>query len=926
MATHPTVELKVGGTWTDITSYVRYQDMINIRRGLSAEASQLSVASCTMTLDNRDGRFSPRNPNGAYYGQIGRNTSICVSLDGGDPYLRCPGGVPDYASTPDAPSLGITGDLDVRVEVALDDFPPDSITELVGKWDAGQTSWVLAVDSGGQDPFLLWSENGSNSLVRASVPPLPAYAGGRIGIRVTLDVNNGAGGHTLKFYTAPSVSGPWTQLGADVTVAGTTSIYDSTAALKVGNTQAGSPYAGLAGRVYAVELRDGIDGAVVASPDFTVQSPGATSFVDGAGLIWTLNGDATISSRRTRFIGEVSSWPVEWDVSGKDVVTRIEASGVLRRLTQSESPLRSPMYRDYTNPERSGLVAYWPMEEASGASSFASGFAEHPVMTFTGTPTLSTVDDWKGSEALPTLQNAIATAAVPAYSDTGEAALRFLLKAPASGVVAETSLLSLATTGTSKRWEISINTGGSLKVLAYDGEGNEVLGAPYVNFSVNGELNNVLLELTQDGADVDYRLNLADYTGVTQISQAAPSLEWSGTLSGHTLGLISRVTVGKTGGLGDLSVGHLVIANDLTAYTNTASACVGWRGENPSNRLRRLVEDEEGIPLQVISHGTSGNTVTMGVQRLKDLVDLVRECGDTDLGILFEPRNEIGFAYRSRLSLYNQEPRLTLDYAGHQLAAAPTPVDDDRYTRNDITVTRENGSFAKAVLESGTLSVLPPPDGVSRYDENVTVSLGTDAQLPDQASWRLHLGTIDEARYPQVSLNLRHSTFTSSVDLMDAALELDVGDRIVITNPPGWLPPDQINLLVIGFTETLGVLERDIVVSCVPESAYHVAFVEGDDYGRADTDGSSLVSAANSTTTTLSVATQVGSAVWINSAAHASDFPFDVRIGGEVMTVSAVTGTSSPQTFTVTRAVNGVVKAHDAGADIRLADPSTISL
>ncbi|CAL9379891.1 hypothetical protein [Streptomyces sp. enrichment culture] len=547
-------------------------------------------------------------------------------------------------------------------------------------------------------------------------------------------------------------------------------------------------------------------------------------------------------------------------------------------------------------------------------------------MTFTGTPTLASFDEWGGSEPLPVVKDGVLNAAMPAYTDTGEVSFRVLMKVPESGVVAETSVLSLTGAGTARRWELTVNTDGALKLYAYDGENAQILDSTYISFAINGDLISLSVALSQDGSDVDYRVQVNYYTDFKLVSENLPFLELSGTLSSYTMGAITRVIVNSQGGLGETSVGHLTIATDIDAYTGTAAAAAGWRGEDPLDRLERLVQDEEAIPLQITDDWSGDSKVTMGTQGLKDLVDLIRECGDTGLGILFEPRNEIGLAYRSRLSLYNQDPRLTLDYSEHQLAGPPTPVDDDRCTRNDVTVTRESGSFAKAVLENGTLSVLEPPDGVGRYDENVTISLGTDDQLPSQASWRLHLGTVDEARYPQIELNVRHSTFTSSQDMMDAALELDVGDRIVITNPPSWLPPDQINLLAVGFTETLGVLERDIVVNCIPESAYHVAYVEGDDYERADTDGSSLVSDVNSTATALSVATQAGSAVWITTTSHASDFPFDIRMGGEVMTVSAFTGTSSPQTFTVTRSVNGVVKPHSAGPDIRLTHPSTISL
>jgi hypothetical protein len=49
-------------------------------------------------------------------------------------------------------------------------------------------------------------------------------------------------------------------------------------------------------------------------------------------------------------------------------------------------------------------------------------------------------------------------------------------------------------------------------------------------------------------------------------------------------------------------------------------------------------------------------------------------------------------------------------------------------------------------------------------------------------------------------------------------------------------------------------------------------------------------------------------------------------IGGERMTVTAVTGSSSPQTLTVTRSVNGVVKSHATGVPVVLADPNYLGL
>lgn len=74
-------------TWswtTDITSYVHVREGgIRITRGRQNEQSQSQPSSCTLLLNNRDGRFSRLNPLGAYYGQLTKNTPIRVRANPG---------------------------------------------------------------------------------------------------------------------------------------------------------------------------------------------------------------------------------------------------------------------------------------------------------------------------------------------------------------------------------------------------------------------------------------------------------------------------------------------------------------------------------------------------------------------------------------------------------------------------------------------------------------------------------------------------------------------------------------------------------------------------------------------------------------------------------------------------------------------------
>lgn len=220
---------------------------------------------------------------------------LAVPLTGGS--LVLPGTAGNYASTPDNAALDIVADIDLRADVALADWTPAGNVALVSKFAAApQSSYMLSVEAVTGKLRILTSVDGTalNSMV--STVAVPASDGSRMAVRATLDVDNGAAGKTATFYTAPTLAGPWTQLGAAVTTGGTTSIFAGTAPLEVGSHTGGT--ANLwAGIVHGAEVRAGIGGTVVAAPDFKSQPAGTVSFTDGAARVWTVNGTATIPTR-----------------------------------------------------------------------------------------------------------------------------------------------------------------------------------------------------------------------------------------------------------------------------------------------------------------------------------------------------------------------------------------------------------------------------------------------------------------------------------------------------------------------------------------------------------------------------------------------------------------------------------------------------
>src|SRR5690606_31238296 len=64
----------------------------------------------------------------------------------------------------------------------------------------------------------------------------------------------------------------------------------------------------------------------------------------------------------------------------------------------------------------------------------------------------------------------------------------------------------------------------------------------------------------------------------------------------------------------------------------------------------------------------------------------------------------------------------------------------------------------------------------------------------------------------------------------------------------------------------------------------------------------------NADATTVGLQNGSSTATRFDDFVFGADFPFDVMIAGERCRVLEVSGESSPQTFTVVRAVNGVVK------------------
>ena len=914
-------EIYVDSAWTDITSRVRSDPGIEIKRGRSNENNNVDPTLCTLAVNNTDGRFSPRNPNSIYYGKIGRNTPIRVSVLSDKSWMPIDSNTGTstdiYASTPDNAALDILTDIDVRVEMDLDSWYDPM--ELAAKWtEAGnQRSWRLYHSVVNHCLIFNTSVDGSatTTTIRSTEDLSTLY--GHQAVRVVFDANNGAGGNTTTFYTAPTLAGPWTQLGAAVVTAGTTTIFNSTAITTIGsNPNSVVSTTVTRGRIYGAEIYNSA-GTLVAKPDFTIQPNGTTSFADAQGRTWTLT-NSTITNRDIRFRGEVSSWPQKWDQSGSDVYTEIEAAGILRRLGQGQAPIPSSLFRTVSNG--SSTVAYWPGEDGANASALGSAFSGHKPMVIKGAPELASNSDFVASAPLPVLKLGSFTGIVPNYTATNNVQAFAYFSIPEAGIANGIVLMTVTCSGNGRTWNLKYTTGGALAVDGYDDDGVSILTSAATAFAINGRPFYCALRLIDNGTatDVNVTMVYAD-TGGGFVSSAAD------TVASTQVGRATKITINPQLRADDVVAGHFSVRSDTTYNTtDVRNSLIAWKGEAAGARIKRICT-ENSIPFFQIA--SVDNTELMGFQRITTALEALRECAETDLGILYEPRDQYGLEYRPRKTLNNQPAVVTASYSSNQLMDFE-PVEDDDSIVNDVTVVRDAGGQYRATDTTSALSTQQPPLGVGIYDSEVTISLASDDQLPNQAGWRLNLGTVDEARFPVIAFDMTSPSFLATSTLTFDLLQLDIGDRLVVSGAPAWMPPDDVQQLAQGFTEYLSNFRRTVSVNCSPASVwtvgrYALATSTGSNQFKYSSDGTTVRTAMTTTQTTMNLTTASGP-LWTTEAAQ---FPIDIIVAGERMTATACSGsTASTQVFTVTRSVNGIVKTHAVGETVALFRPAVYAL
>ena len=962
-------EFYIDGEWTstyggsDLSVRVRGGDSIRLTAGGSDQFSSITSRASSYTLNNFGNLFTDDDPNSPLYRKFGQATrvrhTLLHSTRGYDLYARIsdqplePNGTRIY--TDDKASLDVTGDIDIRWEMEVRSTRDlRQVIAAKALLSAGNFSWLLWMTTDGRFSFTHSTDGNVGTLTTtSSALNITPENETRRAYRMTLDVNNGSGGRTYTWYTSDHIDGTWTQFSTS-TVASTTSIASGAAALSLtaggnGDIIIGSTYP-FRGKLYAFRAYSGIAGTLVAdfwpnqdallgqdTWDDTCASPN-TWVIENVGQADGMPA-IRLGSDRVRFTGENQTRPDDWDPSAADRWCAMTAQGTLSRYQARTAEIKSTLRRYFTRQD--GIVGYWACEDGQDATTAGSALDGGIPATLTEC-TFGDADGFYGSGGAleltdAGLSNAIMRAVNHAQTGAWSALFYFhVSELPASNAV----IANIYPKNSSiHRWVININLTG-FEFQAYSTGGSVVSSATSsYGTGVNPSTGWVAMYMAfeQVGTDIRWQTAWHQVGSATTFTHNPSGTTFAGTAG--TINYIHFIPINAS--LDNMQVSQVVLFDYEYQITSAfGEISRGYSGETWGRRWLRLLT-EEGVACDWA--GDLDLTEECGPQRIDTLYSILQEGAKLDGGLVTEARDAVlRWTYVTGAALGNRR-RLELSYSASEPKDVGRPTGDGRYTVNDFTATREDGASSRYEATDERRKNVREPDevvspGVGRIERGETYNAYEDERLYYIASNRVHLGTWDERHIPTMTVWNHRDQISGNAELHDSIFAQDIGDPISIVDTVAPMIPGDVHSIATGYTETLDNLTHSIEFSTVPQGPYDVPIVESENEEyeirlAEENDETTLKSSLSSSATSFVIKTDATATApfWVNDTDNADSIgggqTLDMDIDGEIIRATSITTITlvsgfNEQTVTATRSINGVVKSHDAGAVVRLVDPS----
>lgn len=759
------VEILLNGTWTDITTYVQTRDEANpitITGGAQDEDSSPQPSVCTLTLNNTDGRFSPNYLSGAYSPYLKRNIQLRVSIVAVNSVTnntysgyRFWGEVPDWP-----PQSDITGS---DVFVTIQATGPFRRLRTAGSKGSVLTRYYASL-TGANAPIAYWPLEDD---------PYTNSAGTAITGGLSMTIQNNAVGQGPFWAAFSSFDGSlpiplmngckFTGL-TNNTTATTTNVIRGVLWVpsKGGNDMAAyvqiNTNSTVASVIWLYYRKGGkLQMRIMNNSNHNVVDTGQIAFgVDGVPIMWSIE---LVQS------GGNINWALRTITPG--------ATSLLGSTTGSVAGTVSYVTQVILNNSKTIYLA--AMAHVSVQNALI------PLTTVSGH--LNGHTNEISVDRLIRIANEQAMGAEIRYAEGSD---HWAFASTVQGWTGTNA--TIAQSGVVGPW-----TDGSVTGLVITASGGAGLWGATSPTGTSGQPV-IAGDIVTANADL--------YSPTTVLNQARISILWynaAGTFLSQSNGPARALPAG--GG-----------QFNLFQVKGTAPATAAFFAI-------QAADNETDTTGTVMWVGNVRVAPQMGPQTAKEIHEIAKEIERLDRGILEEAKDLWGLGYATRISLINQSPSLTLNYATAQISGILQPVQDNFLTENHVIVHRKKGSKVEVVLNSGVMSIQEPPSGVGRKKRHHRVIANDDAQLAALAAHLLTIGTDSNERYPVVSVDMRRPAVAN---LFSAIGGLLVGQYIQITNLPFWYPSSTAKQLMIGYTETLTQYTWTIDWNCRPENPFEI--------------------------------------------------------------------------------------------------------
>lgn len=853
-------------------------------RGQPDESSKLQPTQAKLSINNKDGKYTPRNTMSPLYGKIGLNTPLRISTD-------------------------LTSTVDV-----VDSFDTDGtngwpISDSGHTWTVNGTASEFLV-TGGEALHRHASNNRlTTELQSLTITDFDCYARG-VRVEATPTGANVEAGIRGRY-----VDGSNYVEGRIFFTTGNT--ITQQIRYFVGGVETGTAFIALSGgtTTETFDIRFQAEGrtlrfkaweSTVAEPsawsvelETTHLTPGfisVTSGISGANSnakpYDVFFGSVAFSLGIILFTGEVVEWPKRWDSTGTDVWVPIVATGLTRRKRQGNRPARSALY-NYIIRElpvatlgvAPGPQHYWPMEdlaqqtreircELDGTTVLEFDVAVHNSVEWgsndfvVGSGKLVTIT------GLPIPEGVIS---VPFISNFNAP--------PLGGGTFETPDVADPATFTFACWFYFPSLLDSFPLLPAT--------SLYFSFAMPDSLiQNIFVDVQYrpDTAEIDVTIDSTsgDLTGSGTIPYTdTPHFLMVDCFSNGTMTLdvyidglnaasdsaatrpfehVTRFDI-ETEPYSPVTIGHIMletaeIFTSILSFSDVLEeAGAGFPGETAVERFVRVLTSE-GLTYEVFEGELDTDFPTiMGAQKTGNFIDYLDDIQLADDGIIYELRTPFGYGFRTRQSLYGipDGAHLELDYTATDLAEVPDVNDDDLLTRNIVRAKLRGGPQGEITVTESTGPL--GTDIAGDYEVGgIEVALNDTDQLRDWVGRRAFLGTWDEDRWPALTVYLHRAPFTSNLEKWVKAAILEIGEIISVDNKPVWLGDDtgvvlqqmrsvQIRLSNFQFTITWSLIPGG------PWAALNE--LDNPDMSRVDTVDCALLSAVDDDDTEFLVVTDL---------------------------------------------------------------------